>query len=300
MLLVKSRVVKRSLIISVAMVIAITAKESEKWVGEHVEIVKVGNFALPLSQQPAPLFSFGQNLVDKNDLLAFINYNQLKGPRSNFITVVPSILYGLTDTLSLFIELPIAAKFMHEGSKSHGVSDLTVQLEQVVYAHLTPMSVNEITAVGNMSFPTGSFSKTPSTGFGSPTFFLGVTLSRTQPDWYYFSSFGGLITTMYKNNKIGNLFFYQFGVGRNIAYKTDGWILNWMVELDGTYKQRDKVCGLINCNSGSNTVILGPSLFFSTRRFEMDGGIAAVIDQHLFGRETRDRWLASFYAGWKF
>jgi hypothetical protein len=300
MLLIKSSVVKRSAILSLVIMNIMTAKESEKWVEGHVDIVRVGNFALPLSQQPAPLFSFGQNLVDKHDLLVFGNYNQLKGPRANFITAIPSILYGVTDRLSLFVELPVAAKFVHEDARSHGVSDLTVQLEQVVYAAETRTSINEITAVGNMSFPTGSFSKTPSTGFGSPTFFLGVTLSRSKPDWYYFSSFGGLITTMYKNNKIGNLFLYQFGVGRNIAYKTDGWILNWMVELDGTYKQRDKVCGLINCDSGSNTVILGPSIFFSTRRFEMDGGIAAVIDQHLFGRETRDRWLASYYAGWKF
>jgi hypothetical protein len=300
MLLKKNSVVQRSIILSLVVMNSMAAKESEKWISDHVKIAHVGNFALPLSQQPAPLFSFGQNLVDKHDFLAFINYNQLKGPRSNFIDMVPSILYGVTDTLSLFVELPIAAKFMHEGSKSHGVSDLIVQLEQIVYAVETPVSVNEITAVGHMSFPTGSFEKTPSTGFGSPTFFLGVTLSRYKPDWYYFSSFGGLITTMYKNHKIGNLFFYQFGVGRNIAYKTDGWILNWMVELDGTYKQRDKVCNIIDPNSGSNTIIIGPSIFFSTQRFEMDGGIAVVADQHLFGRETRDHFFASFYAGWKF
>ncbi len=277
-----------------------TAKESEKWVEGKVAIAHVGNFALPLSQQPAPLFSFGQNLVDKGDMLVFVNYNQLKGPRSNFIDVVPSILYGLTDTLSLFVELPIAAKFQHEGFTSHGVSDLVVQLEQIVYAKETSTSVNEITAVGNMTFPTGSAEKMPQTGFGSPTFFLGVTLSHTDIDWYYFSSFGCLITTFHKNNKIGNLFLYQFGVGKNIAYKTDQWILNWMVELDGTYKQRDRICDVVDCNSGSNTVIIGPSLFFSTQRFEMDGGIAVIASQHLLGRETRDHFFASFYAGWKF
>lgn len=281
-------------------VFSVAAKESEKWVEHKVEIVKEGNFALPLSQQPAPLFSFGQNLVDKHDLLAFIYPAQLKGSRSNFIEVVPSILYGLTDRMSLFVELPIAVKLKHEDTKSHGVGDLVVQLEQIMYAEETPTSVNEVTVVGNITLPTGSAIKNPPTGLGSPSFFLGVTLSRSKTDWYYFTSLGGHITTFHKHNKEGNTFLYQFGVGRNIAYKTDGWILNWMIELDGTYRQRTIVSEVIDCNSGGNTLILGPSIFFSTRRFEMDGGIAAVVAQHLFGSQTKERYLAAFYAGWKF
>lgn len=296
----KNRVVKRSILVAIIMIFVITAKESEKWVGEKVEVLHEGNFALPTSQQPTPLLSFGQNIVEKHDLLGFTYYSQLKGPLSNFIAVVPSILYGLTDTASLFVQLPIAVKFKHEDSISHGVSDLVVELEQVIYAKETETSVNEIDVVGHVRFPTGSASKQPSTGFGSPTFFLGVSLSRTTIDWYYFSSLGGTITTFHKNNKVGNLFLYQCGVGKNIAYKTDGWILNWLVELNGTYVQRGRICNVVDCSSGGNTVILGPSLFFSTRRFEMNGGIAAVVSQHLFGRQTRDRFLASFYAGWKF
>jgi hypothetical protein len=281
-------------------VVKVISKESEKWVDNKVEIVKIGNFALPLSQQPAPLFSFGQNLVDKGDLLAFGYVSQVKGPQINFTDAVPSILYGLTEKMSLFVELPIAVKFKHQAEKSHGVSDLVVQLEQVIYAKETPVSVNEITIVGNMSLPTGSAKKQPPTGFGSPTFFLGFTLGRSKPDWYYFASLGGIITTFHKGTKFGNAFLYQGGIGRNIAYKTDGWILNWMVEVDGVYHQRDRVCDVKICDSGGNTVLVGPSIFFSTRRFEMDGGIAAVVSQHLFGAQLKEHFVAAFYAGWKF
>jgi hypothetical protein len=275
-------------ILIIFLAFSVTAKESENWTDHKVKIVHEGNFALPLSQQPAPLFSFGQNLVDKNDFLVFVYPSQIKGPQNNFVEVVPSLLYGLTDTLSLFIELPIATKITYQNEKSHGLGDLIVQLEQVVYAAETPRSVNEITAVGHITFPTGSASKEPPTGLGSPSFFLGVTLSRTKPDWYYFCSFGGEITTFHKRTKFGNTFLYQFGVGRNIAYKSDKWILNWMVELDGIYKQRD------------NTVFMGPSIFFSTQHFEIDGGVSAVIAQHLFGEQQRERFFMGMYAGWKF
>ena len=292
--------IKKSTLITILIIFGMLAKESEKWVDNKVEIIKIGNFALPLSQQPAPLFSFGQNLVDKGDFLVFGIFEQLKGPQLNFITAVPSILYGLTDKMSLFIEVPVAAKFMYQGTRSSGLEDVVVQLEQILYVQETPISVNEITIVGHISLPTGSLKKNPPTGFGGPTFFLGFTLSRTKTDWYYFGGLGGLITTFHKGTKFGNGFFYQGGVGRNIAYKTDKWLLNWLVEIDGVYRQRDTVCNAIECNSGGNIITVGPSIFFGTQRFEMDGGIAAVVDQHLFGSQSKSHFAAEFYAGWKF
>ena len=82
--------------------------------------------------------------------------------------------------------------------------------------------------------------------------------------------------------------------------QTGGWILNWMIEVDGAYRQRSSVCNVIDCNSGGNTIIVGPSPFFSTQRFEMDGGIAAVAHEHLFGVQSKTHFVAAFYAGWKF
>lgn len=282
------------------LIIPIIAKESEKWVTPHIEQVHVGNFSLPTSQQPGPLLSFGQNIVDKGNVLAFVYPDKLKGKRKKFFEIIPSILYGITDKLSLFVEIPVAVKFQQEQFKSHGIEDVIVQLEGIVYVTETATTVNEITAVGNISLPTGSFFKQPPTGFGSPTFFLGTTLSRSKPDWYYFCSLGGIITTMYKQHKTGNLFLYQFGVGRNIAYKTDGWILNWLVELDGIYAQHSKTNNIIDRNSGGNSIVLGPSLFFSTRRFLMQGGISAFIEQHQFGIQLKNDYLAAAYVGWKF
>lgn len=300
MLFIKSRESCCVIVMVCFFVFAMVAKESEKWVKEKVNVVKVGNFALPISQQPAPLFSFGQNLVDKGDFLAYGSISQLKGPQSNFVSIVPSILYGVTEKLSLFSALLIAEKFKYQNTKSDGVGDLVVQLEQVLYAKETPTSVNVVTIVGNITLPTGSASKNPPAGFGSPAFFIGATVDRTTTDWYYFTSWGGLITTMNKQNKPGNTLFYQFGVSKNIAYRTDGWILNWMVEFDGLYRQRNKIGNSIDPNTGGNSILVGPSLSFATRRFELHGGVEAVVAQHLFGRQSRDHYFAAAYVGWKF
>lgn len=279
---------------------SIIGKENERWFPEKIEQPHVGNFALPISQQPGPLVSFGQNMPGKSVLQAFAYGNQLKGSNFSFSEVIPSILYGITDKFSLFIELPIAVKFKAGEFTSRGLADLIIQLEGIVYVHETTKMVNEITFVGNISLPTGSFNKNPQTGAGSPRFFLGVTASHSEQAWYYFTSIGGGITTMHKKTKVGNQFLYQFGLSRNIAYKTDKWILNWIVELDGFYQQRNEIVGIIDRNSGGNTLLLGPSLWFSTQRFIVQGGISAVAAEHLFGTQPKSRYLVSAYVGWTF
>lgn len=279
---------------------SLISKESEKWVKEKIEQVHVGNFALPVSQQPGPLVGFGQNIVDKGNLQVFLYLDQLKGNHKNFSEAAPSILYGITDKLSLFIEQPIATKFKYDSFKSHGLEDFIAQLEGVIFAHETPCTVNEITLVGNIGFPTGSSSKQPPTGFGAVSFFLGFTISRTKPDWYYFTSMGGILPTSHHQTKFGKWFLYQFGVSKNIAYRSDAWILNWMIELDGWYRQRNRMRGAIDLNSGGNLIVLGPSLWFSTQKLILQGGISAAITDHNFGVQFKDRYFAAFNIGWKF
>jgi hypothetical protein len=94
---------------------------------------------------------------------------------------------------------------------------------------------------------------------------------------------GGVITTTQHGTKFGNQFTYQFGLGGNILYKSDNYIFNWLVELDGVYVQRAKIAGITDPNTGGNRVVLGPSLWFSTRHFFAQIGVSGVIAEHLFG-----------------
>lgn len=286
--------------VMIFLVFSVIGKDNPRWVKEEITQVHVGNFALPTSQQPGPLIGFGQNIVDKGDLQLFVFPDQLKGKSKSYVEVIPSILYGINDKFSVFIQLPIAAKFKIEPFKSHGVEDLTIQLEGVVYAKETTVKVNEITLVANMGFPTGSIRKTPATGFGAVSFFLGFTASHTATDWYYFTSSAVTLTTPHKDTKFGNQFLYQFGLSRNISYKADKLIFNWIVELDGLYRQQNRLSGVTDSNSGGNVVLLGPSLWFSTQRLIAQLGISAVISEHLFGSQPRDNYFIAANVGWKF
>ena len=130
---------------------------------------------------------------------------------------------------------------------------------------------------------------------------MGLTASHLATEWYYYASPAVLLTTKHDNNtKFGNQVIYQAGFGKNIAYSPDNWIFMWMIELSGLYAQKRRIDGIIDQNSGGNVVFLGPSLWFSTERLIVQGGIAPVIYEHLFGDQPKDFVYITFNFGWKF
>lgn len=265
------------------------------------EPIKVGNFALPTSQQPGPLLGFGQNIVDKHDAQVFLFPDFLIGPCKRFSELAPSILYGIRDDLSLFIELPIAASFCLASQCSSGPEDLIVQLEYAFYTNKNFQAVNQCTAIGALLLPSGNERKDPPTGYGSPSFFLAGTASHLSNQWYCYLSPGMVLTTEHNHHtKVGNIFGFQTGFGKNITYTPDSMIFMWMIELSIIHSQKRKVDGIIDQNSGGTVVMLCPSLWFSTDRFIMQAGIAPIISERLFGCQLKDSMYVVFNFGWKF
>ncbi|KTC80141.1 MULTISPECIES: hypothetical protein [Legionella] len=258
---------------------------------------KIGNFALPLSQQPGPLVSFGQNIIEKNETLLFLFADDFAGVEKHFVDVMPSILYGITDDLSIFINAPMAVSYVQNEKKSSGFEDAFLQLEDAFYTKKTSSFVEQATLVMNLTLPTGSAQKQPPTGFGSPSFFIGGTLSRMYVDWFAFASPGVVVTTKRNDTKFGNQFLYQGGFGRHLI-NIKGWMFAWMVEADGQYSQRNKIDGAIDFNSGGNVVYITPSLWVSSKKLILQLGIGLPVTQNLYGNQTRDSYLLVANLGW--
>ena len=71
----------------------------------------IGNFILPSSQIPGPLLSFGQNIIDKNETIIYLSADDFQGADRQSIDAVPSILYGITDRLSIYLVTPVAVNY---------------------------------------------------------------------------------------------------------------------------------------------------------------------------------------------
>lgn len=275
-----------------------TSSAREKDLVQHVE---QGNLTLPTSQQPGPLFGFGQNIVDQGDIQAFGIIAYMRGKNKQSVDVVPTVLYGVSDSFSLLCALPVAARLKENGYCSSGVEDLVLQGEYAFHNKDRQTYANQATLVANIMLPTGSSKKQPPTGFGSPTFFLGGTASHMSINWYVFASVGALLTTAHRQGTcFGKSLLYQSGFSRNIAYRERSWILNWLVELYGLFSAHDKIAGCINKNSGGNSFFIAPSLFFSTQRLWVQAGVAFPVAQHLFGVQNKMHSIVLFDASWKF
>lgn len=176
-----------------------------------------GNFALPGSQQPGAFISFGQNILDQNQVQVYLDGIDLIGKHQNFYLMETGVIYGITDRFSALLAIPYAVRFKEGHERSSGLADIALQLEYAVFTKEFACSCHEVTIVANASFPTGSTHKSPPTGLGSVQYFIGTTYSYTGPYWLAFTSYGAELPTTHHGTRFGNEYLYQFGFGRNIT-----------------------------------------------------------------------------------
>ncbi len=260
---------------------------------------KIGNFLLPSSQQAGPLFGFGQNIVDKGDKQVFLNYNLFQGRQRSLSILFPGFLYGIRDDLSLFIFFPIITKSRDGCSRSHGISDILMQLEYAYVDKKTKSTATQATVIGALFLPTGSAKKIPSTGFGSPSILLGATFSYTTRLWLAWVQGGAILTSKHHGTKFGNKFLYQTGF-EWCFYAQKGWLLAWMIEGLGLYEHKDRMQEKLDKNSGGNTFWIGPSFWASSKKWIIQAGVAAPVVQHLSGIQNKYSYWIDINIGYKF
>lgn len=257
----------------------------------HPEIMlPIGNFSLPYSQQPWPLVSFGQNILDQGVMQLAVDSIAYLGGSNVYTIVDPYFIYGITDDFSLLLSMPISPQNIANSSHSFGLNDVTMQFEYAFYNYEKKISAHTATIVGNLTFPSGSANKNPPTGFGSMSVFLGATYNYTGLYWFSFASSGAVLTTNWLGKReFGNQFLYQFGFGRSIPSPKKT-IFAAVLEFDGTYTSKNKIDGLQNPNSGSNIIYLTPSLSASTEHLLFQAGIGYPIIQTLNGTQLKYFW----------
>jgi hypothetical protein len=256
----------------------------------------IGNFSLSFSQQIGPLVSFGENIVDKGQVVVYLAAVAFIGNHLYSTDMIPSVVYGIRDDLSLFLQVPVSPGNKQEKAHSAGFEDMSFQLEYLFYNGVTSCSSLQATLVGNVTLPTGSSTKTPPIGFGSTSFFLGSTLSYTTQQWFVFTSQGAILTTSSGGTQFGDAVLYQFGFARDFP-SPSGWIFAWMVEFDGQHSWKDTIKGKTDPNSGGNVIYLTPSLWMSSKMFILQLGVGYPVVQHLFGNQLKQRLFIDFNFG---
>lgn len=240
---------------------------------------RIGNFALPSGLQPFQLFGFGQAIIKKGDCYLVETYEHGLGIFNSDKTLFTTLLYGIHDNFSLHVTVPVSFQTKRKNNKSSGLQDIILQGEFAFFSQQKETYDVQATIVGAFTLPTGSTSKTPPLGYGSPAFFLGSTVNYLSIYWYTFASLGIVLPTNDNCIKPGNVLLYEFGLGHNLAYKADAWILAGLFEFNGIFTQQNKIGNRHLSNTGSNVIYIGPNLFFSFKNVILQGGIQWPVVQ---------------------
>lgn len=260
-----------------------------------------GLYSLDASQMPGPFFSFGQNIIGKDIVITYFVPGYQKTSSANYLDLIPSFVYGFSENASLYLVTPWALNYRdNEGNKSSGFSDSTAQLEYAFYDTCSLDSCGQATIVGGISYPTGSYNKSPPTSDGASNYLLGTTYNYTSLDWLWFISPGVQVSSKKNGVLPGPQYLYQFGIGHDIFSVKDKYIFAFVTEFDGQYGKKDRYRGELDHDSGGNTIYVTPSLWFSTNKLTLQLGVSLPVVQHLFGEQDKSKYYLSGTFGWTF
>ncbi len=260
--------------------------------------LKIGNFSLRTSQQPGPLVGVGENIIDKGETQVFLFADISAGNKNYRSDAIPSILFGITDDLSVFFNFPFSPGNKQRKKHSSGWEDVYIQLEYSYFQKQEIDNTDQATILANISYPTGSPNKNPPTGFGSPAFTVGTTYNHMTFDWFYFGALQGIFPSLHHRTRFGNQYLYELGIGGTID-TPPGWIYAWMVEFNGVYAERNLVKGKIDRNSGGNMIFITPSIWISSDTFLLQFGIGPVFEQ-LYGNQPKQYYSLDLNLGYSY
>jgi len=260
---------------------------------------KEGNFSLRGSQQPGPFFSFGQNVIDAEALQVYLNPFFFKLEGEDLSQAALSIRYGVTDKVGFFATFPYNVDSVRPYHSS-GYGDTSLQGEYAFDAQSDQSHTEQGTIVLGTTIPTGSVRARPALGYGTPTYFAGVTYNQVYTHALWFVSPGLLYIQPHDKLTLGKQYFYQGGIGAVFVSKAQSYIFSGLLELDGQFNERNKQKGHWIGNSGGNLIYLTPSLWYSTNKLILQIGISIPVVQSWNGVQPYVDYFTMANIAWTF
>jgi hypothetical protein len=267
------------------------------WANDDENQLKIGNLALSSALAPGPLFSFGQNIIDKHDFLLWESLEVLKARNSRYLLGTTSFLYGVSDTLSLLANVPIA-KYQQNRACNKGLSNISLQAEWAFYVNDQLTYTNQLTWVTALRFPAPKRMGFPSLGSKAPGFFLGTTASHLSIKWYSFLTLGGWVIAPDKNQGASTQLLYEAGLGYNLGNPADG-ILLALLEANGIRSTQKRIGEIITKHNNANIMFVGPSLYWATKKWIAQLGYQIPLFQKIQNGSKFAGRYAAFFA-WYF
>lgn len=269
-----------------------------KWCAQHkscnLEItkhaVKIIAILILLNVRPVfahePVFSLGPETIYKDGIGIETEVEYEKTGSGRKVVLQKEIIYGLRENLSLTMKIPFILDRKEAGSISSGFGDLALRGKFRFYKKDYFGAQDKAAIVGGIKFPTGDEDKRPSLGTGSFDYLVGLTAGHESLKGYYFGTVRYWINTKDGSIEKGDKFLYDITFGLRPVlkeyYEPD---LVLLLELSGEHRNKDRINGSKDNNSGGDIIYLGPTFLWSYRNWMIKGGIQLSFYQDLNGEQ---------------
>ncbi len=242
-----------------------------------------------------PLFSFGHTILPKYEFGVGQEVFYLKQkPHSGTFTGTLAY-YGITDNFTGILTIPIYSQTSTEfpGPKT-GLADIFLNFDYMLYKNETKNYRYRIIGMAGIRFPTSTVAARTFFSFNRTNFFLGIVHDAMSIDgWYVYSDFGSILTNKKNHIKFGNLLLFNIGVGHIFCFKDDYFVI-FFIEMSNFYSWPDILNNIPDLTTGSNLLLIGPTLRLENKSFLIQGGIQCTASR--FTRiETADN--IKYFAG---
>lgn len=251
-----------------------------------VSPLPIGNFSLPRSQQPGAFYSFGSNILDPGQAQLHAAPDIFKVTKARYIDYGTRLLYGTSENTSLLFTLPMTT-FTNREVNISGFGNFSIQGDYEFYRKASLTDVEKGSLIVSFSPPTGNL------GTQAYTHFIGGVYNHTWVDWLWFSALGISQFVKHNGEQPAPRVYYELGVARNLDSVTGDHMLTGFMEIVGQYDPRYRTSHPITRLSGGNVLSNGyllfivPSIFWSNKKWILEGGVSIPISQYWLG--TRDK-----------
>ena len=235
-------------------------------------------------------------------------------------------VFGFTEKISGTLVVPYSDKSMRltiltgplTGQRvtrdTNGLGDMRTLLKYRIYTKDKPGLTHRLGLFGGVEWPTGddddrdSLGRLPQPlqlGSGSWDPIVGVVWTTQKLGWEFDADLG------YKVNTKANNFEFGDQVFTNISYQYRLWprklpnegipsFIYGVMELNGSYTEKNKLGGIEDDDSGGLTLFLSPGLQWVSRSWVVEGSIQLPIVQDLHGDALKTNYAAKLGARYRF
>ena len=234
-----------------------------------------------------PVFSLGPETIFKNGVGIETEFEFEQADKNKDQVMHTEILYGLTESIGLTLEIPQFLDKKETLNSSDGLGDIALRTKYQFYKKDALGSQNKATLIYGIKFPSGNHNKNPPLGSNSVDHLFGLSIGHESTKLYGFATGRYLLKTDSKNNNNGDQLLLDFSVGfrpKIRAYKS--WDFVFLLENSYIYTQKNKISGTKISNSGGQQFFIGPSALISMRNIMFKAGVQFPVWQDLNGAQS--------------